>query len=187
MENFRLNHAKRMLSALSLVGTIVFTGRGDSQTNRFGFTGPEIFPIDPLIGQLRAADLDGDGLQDLIVVNNGRSKINLLYNQTVKTILATKVKPGGRSEINQLPPDARFRIESIASEKRISSLVVADLNADGRPDIAYYGEPKELVLQYNEGTNRWSSPKRWAIEDGQLPPNALGAGDLNGDGRIHLR
>ena len=82
------------------------------------------------------ADLDGDGLNDLVVVNNSRSKINLLYNQTGKTNLTQKSKPWGKREINELPPDARFRIDSIASEKRISSLVLADLNGDGRPDIA---------------------------------------------------
>src|SRR5271168_5371692 len=50
----------------------------------FGFTGPEVFPIDSQISLLHAADLDGDGLVDLIVVNNARSKIDLLYNQTGK-------------------------------------------------------------------------------------------------------
>ena len=157
-----------------------------STTNRFGFNGPEIFPIDNQIGQLHVADLDGDGLNDLILVNNSRAKINLLYNQTGKTNQTEKPKLNGKHEINELPAGARFRIDSIASEKRISSLVVADLNGDGRPDIAYYGEPKELVVQYNQGTNGWSAPKRWPIEDGQLSPNALGSGDLNGDGRTDL-
>src|SRR5262245_34822173 len=147
--------------------------------NRFGFTGPEIFPIDNQIGHLRAADLDGDGLQDLIVVNNSRSKINLLYNQTGKTNQAGAKTPVKR-ELNELPPDARFRIDSIASEKRISSLVVADLNGDGRPDVAYYGEPKELVVQFNQGTNGWSAPKRWPLDDGLLDQNGLASGDLNG-------
>src|SRR5690348_9757897 len=55
--------------------------------NRFGFNGPEVFPIDNQISQLRVADLDGDGLNDLLVVNNARSKIDLLYNQTGKTNL----------------------------------------------------------------------------------------------------
>ena len=160
--------------------------RAESGTNRFGFTGPEIFPIDILIGQLRAADLDGDGLQDLLIVNNGRSKINILFNQTGKSNQSESTLSSVRREANQLPPGARFRIDSIASEKRISSLVVADLNGDGRPDIAYYGEPKELVLQYNEGTNRWSSPRRWPISDGQINLNALACGDLNGDKRTDL-
>lgn len=152
----------------------------------FGFTGPEIFPIDNQISQLHVADLNGDGLNDIIVVNNARSKINLLYNQTGKTNLNVAARPAGRREINELPPDARFRIESIASEKRIASLVVADLNGDGKPDIAYYGEPKELVVLYNQGTNGWSTPQRWPIDDGQLSPNALCAGDIDGDGRPDL-
>jgi len=156
-----------------------------SVTNRFGFTGPEIFPIDPQITQLRAADLDGDELEDLIVVNNARSKINLLYNQTGKTNLLVAKGPAKR-EMNELPPDARFRIDSIASEKRISSLEVADLNGDGRADIAYYGEPKELVVQYNQGTNGWGAPRRWPLDEGLLDPNALVHGDLNGDKRTDL-
>ena len=155
------------------------------QPPSFGFTGPEVFPIDSSISLLHAADLDGDGLMDLIVVNNARSKIELLYNQTGKTNLAA-AKPGRKLEMNELPPDARFRIESIASEKRIYSLVVADLNGDGRPDIAYYGDPKELVVLYNLGSNTWSAPKRWPIDDGQLTPNALATGDLNGQGRTNL-
>src|SRR5437588_6866531 len=64
------------------------SGKASGQeTNKlnFGFTGPETYPIDNFIGQLRAADLDGDGLNDLIIVNNSRSKINILYNQTGKT------------------------------------------------------------------------------------------------------
>ena len=164
-------------------------GSGTSEitnTNRFGFNGPEIFPIDAQITQLRVADLDGDGLNDLVVVNNARSKINILWNQTGKTNATRLLRPTGRRELNDLPPDARFRVDSIASEKRISCLVVADLNSDGKPDIAYYGEPKELVVQYNNGTNGWSAPKRWNIEDGQLSANALTSGDLNGDGRPDL-
>jgi hypothetical protein len=165
---------------------MAYAAQAEPLPNRFGFSGPEIFPIDNAIGLLQAADLDGDGLKDLAVVNNARSKINLLYNQTGKTNLAAQPKPTGRREPNELPADSRFRIESIASEKRIAAMSVTDLNGDGRPDIAYYGEPKELVVLSNEGSGNWSTPKRWPIEDGQLTPNALTADDLNGDGRTDL-
>ena len=158
----------------------------NTNSSRFGFSGPEEFPIDSQISQLHVADLDGDGLNDIIVVNNAHSRINLLYNQTGKTNLTQKPTPEGKRELNELPPDARFRLESIASEKRISCLVVADLNGDGRPDLAYYGDPRELIVLYNQGTNGWSAPKRWPIEDGQLSVNGLCTGDLNGDGRTDL-
>ncbi len=173
-----------VLAAHVLAG--VGVGRAEAVPPRFGFTGPEIFPIDSAIGLLHAADLDGDGLKDLIVVNNARSKINLLYNQTGRTNREAPPATSGRRELNELPPDARFRIDSFASEKRIASLVVTDLNGDGRPDIAYYGEPKELVVLFNEGNATWSTPRRWPIEDGQLTPNAMAADDLNGDGRTDL-
>jgi hypothetical protein len=170
-------------ACLAAAVLLVLTCRAGDATNRFGFTGPEIFPIDNEISLLHVADLDGDGLNDLIVVNNERSQIDLLYNQTGKTNKANSAKMEQKHQINELPPDARFRIETISSEKRISSLVVADLNGDGKPDIAYFGgDPKELVVLYNEGTNGWSAPKHWPVDDGQLTQNALAAGDLNGDG-----
>lgn len=154
--------------------------------SRFGFAGPEIFPVDYQIAHLHAADFDGDGLRDLLVVNNARSKITLLYNRTGKPPETKAARTGFSRDVNELPPDARFRIDSIASEKRISSLTVADLNGDERPDLAYYGEPKELIIQLNLGKGTWSAPRRIPIDDAQLTQNTLVTGDLNGDKRTDL-
>jgi hypothetical protein len=172
------------LTALCLACGLVQAANDDAgATNRFGFTGPEIFPIDAGTGFLRTADLDGDGRNDLVIVNNARSKLTLLYNQTGLTNVTVKKEISGRRDVNELPSDARFRVESISSEKRISSLIVEDLNGDRRPDLAYFGDPKELVIQFNEGTNTWSAPKRFDLGDGLLDANALASGDINGDGR----
>jgi hypothetical protein len=175
----------RTIVSSVLLLALAFAVRGENATNSFGFTGPEIFPIDEQIGVLRAADLDGDGLNDLIVANNLRSKINLLYNQTGKTN-PPSTAPARKLEINELPPDARFRIDSIPTDERMGALVVTDLDGDGSPDIAFYGDAKDLEVIYNQGTNGWSKPKRWHLTDGQLNPNALAEGDLNGDKRADL-
>jgi len=119
------------------------------------------------------------------VANNLRSKINLLYNQTGKTNRADTV-PARRLEINELPPDSRFRIDSIPVDERIAAMIVTDLNGDGRPDLAYFGDGKDLEVRYNLGTNGWSEPKRWHLDDGRLDANALVSGDLNGDGLTDL-
>ena len=116
-----------LAAGISLAG--MRSSRGaETNFHNFGFSGPETYPIDPFIGQLRAADLDGDGLMDLIIANNSRSKITLLFNQTGRTNLAEATKVPIKRELNELPPDARFRIDSIASEKRIAALVVDDFN-----------------------------------------------------------
>ncbi|HZF00330.1 MAG TPA: VCBS repeat-containing protein [Methylomirabilota bacterium] len=170
---------KFILSA-ALFSFIVFA-RGETVTNLFGFSGPEFYPIDQQISLLHSADLDGDGLNDLIVANNLRSKINLLYNQGGKT--NQPAKPKGKLELNELPPDARFRIDSIPTDERLAAMAVADLNGDGKPDLVFYGDGKNLEIIFNQGVNGWSDPKRWHIEDGRMDGNALAVGDLNGDGR----
>ena len=152
----------------------------------FGFSGVEIFPIDPLISHLSAVDLDGDGLNDIVLVNNSRSKISLLYNQTGRSNTSVLQVSGGKRDLNELPADIRFRLDSLASEKRIAALALADLNGDRRPDIAYFGDPRELIVVYNQGTNGLSAPKRWPLDDGLFSANALVTGDLNGDGRTDL-
>ncbi len=161
---------------------------GQTTTNIIGFSGPEIFPVDEQINLLHAADLDGSGLKDLIVADNLRSKIVLLYNQTGKTNHTenSDTMGSGYSGINELPSDARFRKDSIPTDERIAAMVVADLNGDGRPDIAFYGDAKDLEIIYNQGTNGWSDPKRWHIDDGSMDANALAVGDLNGQGRNDL-
>jgi hypothetical protein len=176
-----IRSVKFLLCALAATVFFSVSARAAAVTNAFGFSGKEVYPIDQQVAQLHVADLDGDGLNDIIVVNNLRAKINLLYNLTGKTNRAD-AKPLRKLEINELPPDARFRIDSIPSDERISALAVTDLNGDGKPDIAYFGDAKDLVVIYNLGTNGWSEPKRWHMDDGRLDANALATGDLNGDG-----
>jgi len=87
----------RVLSPLAVAAAAALTLNAGSATNRFGFAGPEVFPIDFGIAFLHTTDMDGDGLRDLVLVNNGRSKINLLYNRTGKTNApATPEKVGRR-------------------------------------------------------------------------------------------
>jgi hypothetical protein len=178
-----MNRFAKCFSAVAVAAALffVFSAAAATVTNLFGFSGHEIFPVDQGISQLHVADLDGDGLNDLIVVNNLRSKINLLYNLTGKTNRADAAS-ARKLELNELPPDSRFRIDSLPSEERISALLVTDMNGDGRPDLVYFGDAKDLIVRYNLGTNGWSEPKRWHFDDGRMDANALVAGDLNGDG-----
>jgi FG-GAP-like repeat len=180
-----MNLARCAVLCWTLSG-FVFALRGESATNAFVFSGPEIFPVDEQIGLLHAADLNGDGLNDLIVADNLRSKIAVLYNRTDKTNLPAVDASPQPLDINQLPPGSRFRIDSIPVDERIASLAVTDLNGDGRPDIAFYGDGKDLEVIYNRGTNGWSDPRHWHIADGQMNGNAMAEGDLNGDGRTDL-
>ena len=50
----------RLLALTVCTGFVTAAHGGDTATNRFGFTGPEIFPSTS-ISLLHAADMDGDG------------------------------------------------------------------------------------------------------------------------------
>ena len=170
-----------LLGALPAAGIFSHVSPAAAAANPFGFNGPEVFPIEQQISLLHVADLDGDGLNDIVVVNNLHSKISLLYNRTGKTNV-TEVTATGKPELNELRPDSRFHIDSLPTDEHIAGLAVTDINGDGRPDLIYFGDAKDLIVRYNLGTNGWSEPKRWHLEDGQINPNALSVGDLNGDG-----
>jgi hypothetical protein len=184
----RVGRGFRAWDRLRLAGVlVVWLGRALTVPGAgFGFTGPELYPIDQGIGLLRVADVDGDGLQDLVLANNTRARIVVMYNRTGQPAWTNRPAVDRVREPNALPPDARFEIRSIASEKRISALEVSDLNGDGRPDLVYFGEPRELVVQYNEGGRRWSVPETWSLSDVPFSPNVLAVADLDGDGRTDV-
>ena len=68
------------------------------------------------------------------------------------------------------------------TDERISAVLTTDVNHDGKADLVFFGDAKDLIVRLNLGTNGWAEPKRWHLEDGRLDANALVAGDLNGDG-----
>src|SRR5580658_8791122 len=119
-----------MATLAAITFSFALFARGQTATNMVGFSGPEIFPIDDEIGLLHSADLTGNKLNDLIVADNLHSKIVILYNQTGKTnhTDATDNSDSSYEGINSLPPDARFRRDSIPTDERVASLVVTDLN-----------------------------------------------------------
>ena len=58
-----LKDIKTFVAAAVLLGAVTLFAAGakaEDETNRFGFSGPEIFPIDSQISLLHVADLDGD-------------------------------------------------------------------------------------------------------------------------------
>ena len=146
----------------------------------FWFKPKEIFPIEWGITHLGNSDFDLDGREDLLVVENNRARIHLLWNRDPDSSTDSEPLPGN-TEINSLPPDARFEMDSITTERRIIDLAIGDLNNDGLDDIAYFGQPDGLVIHFNQGKRKWQTPLDIPAEPGQVNMNSIEIGDLNGD------
>ena len=152
----------------------------------FGFSGPEIFKLDWGIAQLQTADINGDGLADIAVVNNKRAKVEFLIQRTEAQRRDAAGKVRVESNLNVLPDDTRFEKRPYLVAKHINSLRLGDLNSDGRTDMAFYGDPKELVVVYGAAEGAWGAKRTFRITDGATDPYSLAIGDVNGDKRNDL-
>ena len=80
--------ARALGLGLAMVGAIAAgharaaTPPGDEPrlADYFGFLPVEVYKLDPRINGLLLRDVDGDKIHDVIVVNNGRSRIELLLS-----------------------------------------------------------------------------------------------------------
>ena len=195
-------------TTLALLALISFAaGQTPSEPNDadlaqyFGFAEMEILKLQNGISKPIVADLNQDGLNDIIVVNNRKARIELLLQKK-------GFQPG--SDVSFEPDDEDindiFGKESNWRFKRISypldvsaeSLVVADLNNDDRMDLAFYAkEGLFIVLQDKPDTGaeadaafgpqpHWRPRRKIDIRGGLSNPLALGAGDINHDHKTDL-
>jgi hypothetical protein len=130
--------------------------------------------------------LRGNGLTDLVVLNNDRAQIDLLY----------QLKPGTPPpplppsvSINRWEPvvtDAHFKKISLTTGITMFDLAIGDLNGDGLPDLVYTGDPQALTIRYQQKNGDWTEKK---IDDAPEPSqlvSGLKIADLTGNGRNDL-
>ncbi len=172
--------------ALSLLLSMASSSRGADEpglAEYFGFLPVEVYKLDNRISSLLVKDLDGDKVDDILVVNNGRSRIDLLLSTKKGT---PAEDPPKKVEVNQPAYDKRMRLVSIPINKEVVSLVSGDFNGDGKTDLAYYGTPAELVILIGDGKGNFTETRRIATGEAIESGGALTVGDLNRDGKDDL-
>jgi len=168
----------------------------DDLSAYYGFDEIEIIKLDWGIKGLRIADFNGDGRNDIAVVNDMKAKIELLIQKDAVGPGETPVSVDPNDiDINTINPPTRFQKEDVAVSQKIFSFVCGDLDSDGMVDLAFYGEPKGLyVILQKAGeaggektrTLSWRTKKKIKIEDGLVTSTVLACADLNNDGADDL-
>lgn len=135
------------------------------------FTLTNVIPVGGNFGNIETDDFDGDGNQDLVIVQSDSGLLRLF--------------PGdGTGDFNDF---IDFRIEGAPLHP-----VGGDFNRDGRPDLAVLDERNSVIqLLLNKTTFAPSAfvsnglPERKSLSTGD-DPSGLAIGDLNRDGIVDL-
>lgn len=137
--------------------------------------------VGPAAGQpnvLRLADLDGDGRRDVVTANVGGSAFAVVRNLT--------------PELGELRSAGFAAVEAFGPAAVLPSLAVADLDGDGRVDVAVNPRDAEVIWVFRNT----SEPADLEFASPLVLANGLGgseglstdmaAGDFDGDGRVDL-
>jgi hypothetical protein len=181
-----------------LISAILGNAAGQGDCNDisayYGFKEMEVVKLDWGVANLRIADFNGDGRNDIAIANNRKAKIELLIQKEAVGPGETEVAVDPEDvDVNLLSPPTRFEKQSVAVSQKLSSLVCGDLNSDGMVDLAFYGEPRGLYVLLQKPpepekpqTLNWQTRKKIKIDDGLLISGALLCADLNKDGSDDL-
>ena len=182
----------------------------------YGFGPMEILKLEWGLGNPQIADINHDGLNDIIVANNAKARVELLlqkkgFNPDAK--VTVEIRDDNINDVFGRERTWRFHRASYDLDVSVSAVVVADLNGDGELDLAYNtAEAIYITLQKAPDKSpppakkrrdkaatrpggptgqtprepQWLTARRVSISGGLQIPCALAGGDLNGDKRTDL-
>jgi len=113
------------------------------------------------MGSFATADLNGDGMTDLVIAGRPNGVWILLGK-----------------------PDGTFQTPVFyATEFTVSQVLVADLNGDGRPDIILNCDPYPVTIFVGRGDGTFGAALHLSLPNGDP---LLAVGDFNGDKKLDL-
>lgn len=135
---------------------------------------------------LIAADMNGDGLEDLVLVNNDEAKIDLLLQKPEGEAVRSVTRKVQRNRWEPILENAPFQRESIVTGDSMYAVTAADIDADGLTDLIYTSKQHPLGILYQGKDGGFDEPVHY---DGFEPvpwTTALRVVDLQGDGQREL-
>jgi gliding motility-associated-like protein len=154
----------------SSIGILANTSSGPGN---IAFSPAATLPIGTKSLRTKCGDLDGDGKPDLVVSEDGDGHRVFVFRNT-------STGPGNFS----------FSGQSINIGKKTTSLAIADLDLDGKPEVIISNQDANtLTILYNQsspGTIAFATSPYTVTIPGAATTDGLSAQDLNGDGLPEL-
>lgn len=150
----------------------------------FGFEDQRIIVVDDDAGPVAVADFNGDGLPDLVIVNNRKSRIEIHSLRRAERS-ASEIERDYR--VNDLPPNAWYDRQELSVRHRIGAIAALDVDGDGRMDLVYLGaDPQEIVVMLQREPGVFKVAGRRRQRDLHADQDAIAIADVIGDGASEL-
>jgi hypothetical protein len=125
--------------ALVILGFLPCPGIETNSQRDFGFGAMEIFQFKNDTSYLTIRDMNGDGLDDILFLDNRASRLQVL------------VRIHGTNTKTELPRlEERFTNKGFVLDQWAKTFQVTDINNDQRPDIISIGDQVGLVIHTQE-------------------------------------
>ncbi len=149
----------------------------------FGFDGFEVVKIDNNAGPFVVADMNGDGLKDLIVANNAKSRIELHYQRAGAKATDEVAAP---TRVNELPEHWRFRRDNINVGHAITAIEPFDFDGDGLMDLVYSGQPGTIGFLRQTKPGVFELVRKTTVKNLIPGRDAFAVADLIGDDKKEI-
>ena len=147
------------------------------------FTGDAFIKGGQGVSCLTLADMDGDGVDEIVFVNNNKAEIGVVGRRAGE---AAPERALDFEDVNRLPEDDRFKLVTHPVNNSIGAIAVGDTNGDARPDIVFHGDIDGLAVLEQTGDGGFSAPRRIADFEVAKRIDALCLVDLDGDGEKEI-
>ncbi len=169
----------------SLLALLVLLTGGAPLFADIVLTGPEVAKLDWNTRCLQSADINGDGRQDLVLINNDRATIEFFLQRVPGEAVEPAVAGLNPSRWDPVLADARFKQVTLTIGSTLFDVVTGDFDADGRVDLAYTGERENLTLRLQRD-DHWETRVLSIAPAALKYPSGLRTADIDGDGRDDL-
>ncbi len=178
---------RRRPGALVAWGMMVFLA--PSLASAFdGWQGMRVISLDGRADRLSVADLEGDGRDEVIVVNPRQARIDLY--RWLDPAARTREDVADPDRPNELPMAPEWTRGEISIDEMPLDAVVHDLDGDGRPEVLVFTSPSNRVAIYTrtkdvpiDARGAWQKTGEWNLLAGS--PSSRGSlmlvRDLPGD------
>ncbi len=144
------------------------------------FAAPDAIKVGWDAQALSVTDIDGDGLNDIAIINNDKARINLRYGMK-EGESSVEERSLQQDKWDPILENSQHIKSWVTTGLRAYDLCFFDVNGDGKLDLAYTTERDELVVRLQKDNREWAPPKTFQTKSTQNNWATLATADINGD------